>query len=396
MKKKEILRISCIAIIACLIFSVFPTSTFAADLNNQQISTSQKSSYFDEKTILAYGQAFINDTISFDHTTSWTKNTQPSEIVKTYDTDNNVNAYIINLKTNGKPTGYMLIEAFTSGEPNIMEYGYSGVYYLTDKRFENLKTKKIVYTGNRDFYVESSGQYCNAEDNIKTSLTKENIKNGYLYKARLENQYLAIASATSAKAATLKTMAATSVSATVPYLNKLTPYTMDELAKCSPVYVTNHCGPTAGMNLLKYWAVSRGVVPLFINYDKVVSFTSLKMAMGHTNEKGTYDNSAYMGIAFYISNNKLVKPKGNDFINHSNLSWDRIKTEINHGNPFVMLADVSYYSSQTGNHFFLAVGYLSNSYGTYVRVVDEWNTSTDHFYKYLYSNVISIWYYRWA
>lgn len=81
----------------------------------------------------------------------------------------------------------MLIEAFTSGEPNIMEYGYSGVYYLTDKRFENLKTKKIVYTGNRDFYVESSGQYCNAEDNIKTSLTKENIKNGYLYKARLEN-----------------------------------------------------------------------------------------------------------------------------------------------------------------------------------------------------------------
>ena len=181
MKKNRLFRVSCIAIIVCLVISLIPSTLFATEANNQQITTAQKIAYFDEKTVLTCGQSFINETISLGRATSWTKDTKISQITKLYDTDYNVNAYVLNLKTNDKATGYLLVEAFTSSKPNVVQYGFSGVYYLTnDKYFKNLKEKKIIYLGNNSFCIESNGQYYDAENNKKLSVPNFDVKYNYL------------------------------------------------------------------------------------------------------------------------------------------------------------------------------------------------------------------------
>ena len=154
---KKIIRMAWVVVLA-LIIGCASTGSVLADTTDNQNSNSSGTSYFNEKTVMAYGSKFIKDTVATDTRTSWTADTKMSDITKTYDADGNVNAYIINLTTDNQPTGYLLIEAFTAGAPNIMEYGYKDKYYITDdKLFGSLKNKKLIYTGDRGFLRNRAG-----------------------------------------------------------------------------------------------------------------------------------------------------------------------------------------------------------------------------------------------
>lgn len=394
MTKKSIKKVICIAIIICIMVS-FNSSlgVFAASSNN----------YFNESSCLAYGQSFINDTVSNGLTNSWTVNTKPSDITETYDIDGNVNAYIVNLQTNNKPSGYMLIEAFTDGEPNIMEFGYIGAYYLTsNKHFTYLKNKKIVYVGNGGFYTELNGQYYDAEYNIKTNLNKDSIKRYYLNGIKSENYQLSkpdykIKKSISQKNGTNKINTHTVLtssgvtSGNIANIDSFEPYTMDYFYYEEPYLVSNHCEPTCGMNMLYYWKTYKNLW-LYINDDEISSFTSLRYYMKQSNVTGTIDINGYNGMQSYISNNGLVWASGSDYKDQSGFSWSWIETQINNNNPFAICAMTP---DNKGAHAYLGVGYLSDSVGQYVRVVNEWDTSTEHYYQYYYSNVNAIWYYRW-
>jgi hypothetical protein len=188
MKFKRLFRIIAFAY---LIVSVLSLGAFATD-SEAQSRPNISVAYFNQRTVLDYGQSFISEIVSHVKETSWTANTRPSEIVRTYDLDNNVNAYIINLETDNKPTGYLLIEAFTADSPNIMEFGYSGVYYITDDNcFAELKSKRLIYIGNRGFITDADGEYRDAHDNQKINMSKESIKSYYFNHITLENEYLA-------------------------------------------------------------------------------------------------------------------------------------------------------------------------------------------------------------
>lgn len=189
---KKAFRIYCMGLISSFLIILYPAGVSVKAAGTQQAPTSsQPSSYFNESACLAYGQSFISETVSNGVTTAWTPDTKPSNITVTYDTDGNPNAYIVNLQTNNEPSGYLLIEAFTAGEPNIMEYGYSGVYYLTNgNHFGNIRNQKIIYTGNRGFFTKSNNQYYKAENGTKINISADTIKKNYFNGIKSENDYL--------------------------------------------------------------------------------------------------------------------------------------------------------------------------------------------------------------
>lgn len=399
MKIKKVLRIFSLLITSCLLVSQL--DAFAATKNNQ-------SSYFDEETCLSYGQSFINSIINSGAKTSWSVDTKPSEIIKTYDVDGNANAYIVNLKANGTPNGYLLIEAFTSGTPNIIEFGYSGSYYLSNpKYFSNLKNEKIIYTGNRGFYINSNGQYYAADDNSITISDKKILQSEYNRKVKAKNNAIANNRSgdsyinNSYNTATINSVSSSTTEKNVYNLSSFVPYTMEYFEKNVPssyhLSFDGVCAPTCGMNMLRYWQDCRGISKLFVNSNAITSFVSLYKNM-KTASDGTYDNNAYNGMNSYISSNNLKSALGSDYKTQSGFSWSWIKTQIQNNNVIAINADAHSYQwyLEKKKHSFLGVGYLSNSDGEYIRVCDEWSESTDHYYQYLYSNVDTIWYYRWA
>ena len=66
------------------------------------------------------------------------------EVIPTYDLDNQVNGYILNLSTDGADTGY-LVYNISSGEPVLMEFGYEDVI-----PFKARKLRKNLNWGNQN------------------------------------------------------------------------------------------------------------------------------------------------------------------------------------------------------------------------------------------------------
>ncbi|CDZ23243.1 hypothetical protein CCDG5_0099 [[Clostridium] cellulosi] len=89
-------------------------------------------------------------------TTKWNGNTKPANIIKTYDIDGNVNAYIINLQTDGRKSGYILAEVYTEEEPNISEFGFTGEYIIpSGEKASRCGKEKLYYAGNRCFFKKA-------------------------------------------------------------------------------------------------------------------------------------------------------------------------------------------------------------------------------------------------
>lgn len=392
--RKLISRIAGLSIAICFAVTIV-SLTLSASAENFGIRQVE-SSYFNESSCLTYAQNFIKNTVFVDPNTTWTLNTKPSEIIKTYDTEGNVNAYIINLATNNSPTGYIIIEAFTAGEPNVIEYGYNGVYYLTDSRlFGNVKSEHMIYSGSREYFTESNGMYYTPENHQKVKFSKKGLEQHYLNRIEQENDYLlktkSEKSQTVSQASKLNQAAKknSTVNVNVPKLSSFIPEQMQDYSSGGV------CEVAMGLNMLKYWNQCRGVSDIILNNSLRATFNSLKYNMKWSSD-GVTEPNGFNGMQAYITNNNLRGAKGRDFRNQSNLSWAIIKSEINNGNVFEMGADVSIYQSgNSGYHSFLAVGYSDRGDGQFVRVVDEWDHSTSHYYRYVWSYISDIWYYRW-
>lgn len=114
-----------------------------------------------------------------DKTCRWTSSTKAGEIINTYDLDGNINGFIINLKTNGKDSGYVVINN-DENNPSISEFGYDNKYYLQQNpKFNNIKGKKIINLGNENyFYIDNSI--------LKDAYTEEDVSS---YIPKLKSQY---------------------------------------------------------------------------------------------------------------------------------------------------------------------------------------------------------------
>ena len=68
----------------------------------------------------------LENNAEIDPTCPWNADTQVEEKIPTYDLDNQINGYILNLSTDGADTGYLVYD-ISSVEPVLTEFGYDGV-----------------------------------------------------------------------------------------------------------------------------------------------------------------------------------------------------------------------------------------------------------------------------
>lgn len=154
----------------------------------------------------------------------------------------------------------------------------------------------------------------------------------------------------------------------------------------------NNCGPTACLNLLKYWHDLRGKQTLDsgnvkATYKKICTLTKFTSKLGMGNTYG------YTGLQAFAD--KYCGASGEDYIDKAPLSW--IKRNIDHNNMVILIIKASNYDPAVGGyHFVNCVGYYQplKSNDVYLQIIDGWDHSTAHYYNAKYGN-ISAFYLRW-
>lgn len=332
-------------------------------------------------------------------TTKWNGNTKPANIIKTYDIDGNVNAYIINLQTDGRKSGYILAEVYTEEEPNISEFGFTGEYIIpSGEKASRCGKEKLYYAGNRCFFKKSGNKMYDLWEDSKIEIDKQRIRNYYKKEKDIVNNSIKSQKSNSSKVKRSDELQGKVIGKPVNIpnvkLGGFKPYPMDYLNKSAGLPTNSGtCEEACANNMLLYWNRCRGVHGLFINGKAERTFKELLSYMKYHN--GTYDYIGYKGMGSYIARKDITDSKGHDYRSRSKVDWSFIKTNINNNNALAFCADCSTYKSGNGGHAFLAVGYCNTTEGQFIRVCDEWDYSVDHYYKYIWSNVNEVWYYRW-
>lgn len=148
---------------------------------------------------------------------------------------------------------------------------------------------------------------------------------------------------------------------------------------------SNHCSPTAGTNLLKYWYLRNNTKynRLLISNDWVASFKKL-YGYFKTTSLGTYDANLANGYYQYFRDCGIGLSKSQLL---SNPAFSILKQEIDAGYPFHYSV---YEHAKYKNHSVLALGYVTYTYrsgssfttSNYIRVVDGGSNRANRFIRF--------------
>ncbi|MEL7596872.1 MAG: hypothetical protein AAGU01_01580 [Clostridiaceae bacterium] len=289
----------------------------------------------------------------------WSGNTKINDAITTYDVDGNINGYIFNLKTKGSESGYMQI--FQSGDENyVIAYTFQGKHYF-DKMMNAYKNKKkdkkvrdeykLIYNGNNDFLIEDNTDETSIYYNLTT---QQNLKQD---KKELKKQYKDIErnivsnSKLSSDLTVVSNNLLASSSASTTSTTGVTKYVVNannaDLVECSDFTgkivngktVDNHCSPTAGTNLVKYWAKRRGVSKLWYSSDFWV-FSSLCVNMETIfsgDNAGTTSNNFLLGLKNYSTYTRGVSYSGYEWWGDGfteSCTFEKAKSYIDANIPF--------------------------------------------------------------
>lgn len=342
----------------------------------------------------------------------WTNETIIHEKVSLFDIDENVNGYIFRLSTNGKETGYIQVDTYAEA-PRVIAFGYDGIPALDSMLSyqKQIITKaksedKIIYFGAYDYlkktekeksptYQEiSTGKILdNNKMELKKRYTDHRVSTNDTYAKdrlnRLKNSLLTRKSTTESQNQIIYEYI------DVPGLWDgfgFVPYTMNEFAGYD-----NHCAPTCGMNILKYWRDCRGVPNIILGNHHLIAFDSLRREMNHSSTNGTNPYSAYTGIYDYLNNNGLTRFNYLEYrgkqVNNT-FDWTWIITQIRHGYP-LYIGTTGYPSANSASHAVFGIGYQDCSDGKWIRVADGWDRSISHFLYYTGVYDKDAWYVGW-
>lgn len=134
-----------------------------------------------EEEVIKYANEFIESRVSAvgAATDAWKEGTEIEEKREIYDVNDNIDAYVINLKNKNDECGYILIKLLDDGTVNVPEYGYDGKHYLCSNEFSNdIKRDKIVCAGGGYYFKQEDGTYINVHglmEGDRTKLTKKQI-----------------------------------------------------------------------------------------------------------------------------------------------------------------------------------------------------------------------------
>ncbi|GAA0122856.1 MAG: C39 family peptidase [Clostridium argentinense] len=154
--------------------------------------------------------------------------------------------------------------------------------------------------------------------------------------------------------------------------------------------VWDHCGPTAGTNIIKYWAKKRGVSQLYYSDDTWV-FKSLCVNMKTNITGGTTVKNIYDGLWNYGKNTRGVTPRSGEQLIAPDYS--KAKSLINKNFPFIM--SLSNYPNLGDNHAVTCFGYYENNGTNYLIINNSYN-KTWTFQSYNSLDILAYSYAEWT
>lgn len=290
-------------------------------------------------------------------------------LIPLYDLQNNVSAYVIQYYSEGVPLSYVVINTSSvAGNAYYVEFGegdFAGVVGL-DNAKETEETIQVCYCGGSQYYLLIGDNLYHYDGELKildsgTVAELEERSSGVYYNYGETLTYLAVLQ---------KEVGYDSVSTysrSTSFTKRTTGTTMYAYGNNNPV--TNHCAPTAGLNLLQYLYSVEGKTNIPMNSWQSV-FIALHTAMGTSNTYGTYDSNlapAYQSVLRSYGYNSATAA-----IQYS-ASWSQVTTAINSNAVHLALHDSEIY----GEHSVVGLGYVSFTHSTgwvskYYKIVDGW------------------------
>ncbi len=364
-------------------------------------------SYIPEADAVLIAENIVQNRIGRDDC-PWTEETGIDETVQLFDFDGAVSGYLFRLATAGEAAGYVQVDAYAEA-PQAVAFGYDCEAALDSMRKAQGKPEaasedKIIALGVYDFMETDETGYTDMATGSKIDAPAA-AELSAAYKAKKAEQ-----KDETQKARLITLKAQNSLYATsgmvqpqqvvyehvnVPNLwgtTNFSPFVVDDF----PPY-QNHCAPTCGMNLLKYWTERRGIKNLYSQPSYLYrTFQDLRTYMNHTNEKGTTPNNAFEGTRKYLRGNNLTIETSMAYTDYSQgiISWGLITSRISNGYPFHL--GVGEHRIKDDGHAVLAVGYQYCDDGCYIRIADGYSRTISNFHKYSETNIKSLWYLRWA
>lgn len=266
-------------VFVCLLFLTLSINVYAKD---------------DVKSIDSFIDKVINEWVeSKDDICTWNENTDIDLVIPLYNTDDVINGYIYNLKTDNKKTGYIQVRCI-GGNYQVVNLGFEGENYLESWMYQNnlsmdvLEYSKVYYLGNFAYFVKDERKQILLDLENKTefdawtdSMKKFEERFTEIFSQKSENRGIYSTAGTTVKVSNLSS--ASGYFRTTGYYSSY----------------TNHCSPTAGTNLMLYWNKAKGYTSL--ESTQTTFFTSLYSRMGTSTTSGTLWSNIAPGLRSYAN-----------------------------------------------------------------------------------------------
>lgn len=396
---KKIIKSLSFILLACFIFVSIPFNAKALNMTDETLN-------FAKKQII-----LLSDSLE---ESNWNDSSEIYNIITLYDLDDNINGYIYEIRTNGSDSGFIQVDIST-GENVVSSFAYRGIHSVNKmlskykEHTGNVDINKIIYLGGYHYFIKNNNNNfkkssnkdielyaLNSSEYISSDLTtlrnkyKEDIlkKKSYNEDTLIKKSHVGNIVPTGEISYTVQKYV---LNAQYDILVEMNDFAGKQILGWT---ITNHCSPTAGTNLIKYWTFKRGVTNLYVNSDWWV-FSSLVQNMKTHINNGTLRDDIYTGLWNYGVNTRGIQPSGADKI-ITNSTYSKAKSIIDANVPFIV--SLNSYGGINGGHSVSCFGYYELIDGTskinYLIINNGWNKDWT-FEKYNNLNIDRYTYVRW-
>lgn len=373
------------------------TSSVSTDVDVSDVVNGHNINIIPSNVAEVLALIFVEENVEAGLSKSWTANTNVSEVVPMFDEDGIPTAFSVELDTDGKDSGYVVISAYPEVENYILEYADTAapIYEELDVN----SGEEIVYTSvmsylkddGSDSLTDVQGQEIDRED-ITNSF--ESTRNAVAFEAKKDDivevfqsepapitrsaydQYGAIVDPLAYIEAVYGGSAYNSA---YEWKNILEPYTKHCVMRSFSATYSGNCGPTAITNMIE----TAG------NYYNINTVKGKNIQTIYNNIESIGLSAGWFtsdGVKFSIMDKYINRVLNSYTIPHlapktwtsSKLSYDIMKQEIN-ANHFCVLGVIGH--NPYKNHFVYPYAYtrFKNSqtgyYKSFLKVADGWSSS---------------------
>ena len=384
--------VSIVMIFALLLsLSVIPA---AAVETGQETRMAMQGEIIPKNVAEVLAEMFVQSNVDSGMETSWNTGTEALGTVTLYDEKGLPSAYSVELKTNGSPSGYVIISAYPDMENYILEYADT-VAPLYDE-FDPDETDQIVYTGNLQYYQET-------EDNILLDLQGDevaaediiNVFDEIRDEAAIEEARISAQKAFAESPPGISLFSSGGLDSNgaiinpTDYIEKYYPGSLENTAvdwrsleqytrhrtmsSFNRTYVGN-CGPTAITNIVEITGNMRNISKIKNESISSIYATVEKIGLdskwfnsGGTNNEGQYMQAVLKHYGVRVRFTEIYSA-----------TYEKVKNEIDKNRPF--LFSINGYANGTTGHLVTAYAYtrFRNSQGhfkSFIKVADGWADS---------------------